>query len=108
MIKIGTKNISASWMIAAICVVALLARIVLIHLRWINPDEGAHLMDGRFILQGLTPYVDYNARMPFYIYLIALFLKLFGLGFSAGRLLPVFCFCGRRLDDLPYCKKALE
>ncbi len=77
-------------MIAAICVVALLARIVLIHLRWINPDEGAHLMDGRFILQGLTPYVDYNARMPFYIYLIALFLKLFGIGFSAGRLLPVF------------------
>ncbi|MDZ7725231.1 MAG: glycosyltransferase family 39 protein [candidate division KSB1 bacterium] len=58
-------------------------------MRWINPDEGAHLMDARLLLEGFLPIVDYGARQPVYVGLLAGLLKLFGNTLSAGRLLPV-------------------
>ncbi len=73
---------------------AFVLRLVLLHLVWINPDEGAHLMDGRLILDGYTPIVDYEARQPFYIFMIAVFLKIFGPSFLYARLLPVLASLG--------------
>ena len=68
---------------------AAAVRLLLMSVRWINPDEGAHLLDGRLIWQGLYPVIDYSSRQPFYAYLLALFIKLFGVTLTAGRLLPL-------------------
>jgi len=68
---------------------AAAVRLVLMSVRWINPDEGAHLLDGRLIWQGLHPVIDYGSRQPFYAYLLALFIKLFGVSLTAGRLMPL-------------------
>ncbi|MBI3321595.1 MAG: glycosyltransferase family 39 protein, partial [Candidatus Omnitrophica bacterium] len=56
---------------------------------WINADEGAHLMDARLVLEGLIPEVDFHARQPLYVYAYVPFLRLFGVGYVAGRLMPV-------------------
>ncbi len=57
--------------------------------RWINPDEGAHLMDVRLAMDGLVPFVDYGARQPLYVYAYVPFLKYFGGGYISGRLMPL-------------------
>jgi len=62
--------------------------------RWINPDEGAHLADAQLLLAGEIPFVDYLSRQPFYIFLLALFLKIFGMSYLSGRLLPLFSSIG--------------
>lgn len=64
-------------------------RLLLMTVRWINPDEGAHLLDGRLIWQGLHPVIDYGSRQPFYAYLLGFFIKLFGVSLTAGRLMPL-------------------
>jgi predicted membrane-bound mannosyltransferase len=33
--------------------------------RWINPDEGAHLMDAVLLLDGNVPGVDFESRPYF-------------------------------------------
>ena len=68
-------------------VAGLAVRVALVHFRWINPDEGAHLMDGRLVQHGLLPAVDFNARQPFYVYVLAFWLQLTGGGFEAVRVL---------------------
>ena len=68
---------------------ALAVRLIMICLRGINPDEGAHLMDARLFLEGLLPVVDYGARQPVYVAFLAGMLNIFGTTLSAGRLLPV-------------------
>lgn len=70
--------------------VALAVRFALLQVRWINPDEGAHLMDARYLIEGLMPVVDFGSRQPFYVFAIAIFLKVFGITLTAGRLLPLF------------------
>ena len=57
--------------------------------RWINPDEGAHLMDARLAMEGLVPGVDYNARQPLYVYAYVPFLRLLGPTCMAGRVMPL-------------------
>lgn len=57
--------------------------------RWINPDEGAHLMDALLVLKGYVPIADYEARQPFYVYVLAGFLQLFGTGVAAARTYPI-------------------
>jgi 4-amino-4-deoxy-L-arabinose transferase-like glycosyltransferase len=73
---------------------ALVIRYLLLPLRWINPDEGAHLMDARFLIQGLMPIADYGSRQPLYVFIIAAFIKMFGVTLTAGRLLPLFSSIG--------------
>ncbi len=72
-------------------------RVLVLQVRWVNPDEGAHLLDARFILDGLMPIVDYDARQPFYLFMIAVFLKLFGISYHVGRLMPLFVTMGTSL-----------
>lgn len=75
--------------VALILAVGLALRLWLLPYRWINPDEGAHLMDGQLILRGLVPLVDFPSRQPLYAYLQAGMLALFPGGYQWARLLPV-------------------
>ncbi len=77
--------------LATLLVVAFVGRWWLLGARWVNPDEGAHLMDGRLALQGLIPGFDFGSRQVLYVYLNALALKLFGLDYVHARLLAVGC-----------------
>jgi 4-amino-4-deoxy-L-arabinose transferase-like glycosyltransferase len=70
-------------------ILSLALRLWLLDKRWINPDEGAHLMDAVFVIDGKTPSVDFNSRQPFYAYTNAVFLKIFGINYISGRLLPM-------------------
>ena len=73
---------------------SILIRLLFLPERWINPDEGAHLYDAKFVLEGKIPVVDYGSRMPVYVYTIAAFLKVFGCNYMSGRLLPLFSNIG--------------
>lgn len=73
--------------LALLAVVGLALRIALVQLRWINPDEGAHLMDARLVMDGLLPEVDFEARQPIYVYTLALWLQVTGAGFEGVRIL---------------------
>ncbi len=64
-----------AWLIA-ILGLSLVLRLALVPGRWINPDEGAHLMDGRLALDGLLPFVDFESRQIAYTYVVAAFLRL--------------------------------
>jgi len=71
-----------------------LIRFLFLPERWINPDEGAHLYDAKFILDGKIPFADYGSRMPVYVYTLAAFLKVFGVSYMSGRLVPMFSNIG--------------
>jgi 4-amino-4-deoxy-L-arabinose transferase-like glycosyltransferase len=77
--------------LALLLLVALLAHLWLLGARWINPDEGAHLMDGVLLLDGLFPGVDFGARQPFYVMATGAVLEIFGVGFVPGRMLALIC-----------------
>lgn len=51
-------------------------------------------MDGRLVLEGLIPGVDYVSRQPLYVYIIALVLKIFGESYIVGRFIPLFSTLG--------------
>jgi len=70
---------------------SLAVRFWLLDGRWINPDEGAHLMDAFLTLKGYIPQIDFDSRQPFYVLVNAIWLKLFGVNYLAGRLLPMTC-----------------
>ena len=69
-------------------------RIALLPHRWVNPDEGAHLMDGRLALDGLIPIRDFDARQVLYVYLLAAWQRLFGSELLADRVLPMLLGVG--------------
>ena len=73
----------------SVFILSLLIRIWLLDKRWINPDEGAHLMDAVLILDGKVPEVDFVSRQPIYAYVNAIVLKLLGVSYISGRLLPM-------------------
>lgn len=75
--------------LALLLLAAFLVRLWFLNGRWINPDEGAHLMDGLLALEGYVPAVDYSSRQVFYVYALAFFLKVLGVGYEAARLYPV-------------------
>jgi 4-amino-4-deoxy-L-arabinose transferase-like glycosyltransferase len=73
----------------AIVGAGLLVRSAILPFRWVNPDEGAHLMDARLLLDGLVPLVHYGARQPFYVLLLAGWVRLVGTDHSLARVLPM-------------------
>lgn len=78
----------------AILTIGFLIRFWLLDKRWINPDEGAHIMDGRLILDGLVPQVDYGSRQVIYAYIIGLILRVFGVSYISARFLPLVSTMG--------------
>ena len=87
-------RINPAIILSAILILGIVMRFFLLSMRWINPDEGAHLLDARLLLEGQLPVADFGSRQPFYVLIIALFLKLFGVSSFAGRLLPLFSSIG--------------
>ena len=77
--------------LAAFFLLSLMLRLWMLDKRWINPDEGAHLMDALLTLQGYVPQVDFGARQTFYVLANAVWLKLWGVSYLYGRLFPMTC-----------------
>ena len=46
-------------------------------------------MDARLLLEGYVPIVDFGSRQPFYVLVLAVFLKFFGISYKVGRLVPM-------------------
>jgi len=83
---LDADNRTAMIWLATIVVAGLLVRLCLWRYRWINPDEGAHLMDGMLVLDGLVPTVDYNSRQVLYAFMLAGLIKLVGPDYTLVRL----------------------
>ncbi len=81
-------------LVAVFMLVGLLVRVFVLQQRWINPDEGSYLMDARLILDGGIPVVDYAARQPFFLYLLAGALKVFSVDLVVGRCLVLAASLG--------------
>ena len=69
----GWRRLTAALLLA---VVTFQARLITAH--WIDTDEGAHLMDARLVMEGLTPVADFDSRQPLYVYTYLPALRLFG------------------------------
>jgi 4-amino-4-deoxy-L-arabinose transferase-like glycosyltransferase len=72
--------------LAAVLVIGTFLRIWIWRDHGIDPDEGGHLMDARFLLRGLVPYVDYQPRGIVYTYLLAAFVRLVGPDYHLVRI----------------------
>jgi 4-amino-4-deoxy-L-arabinose transferase-like glycosyltransferase len=75
----------------AVFLVSFALRLWIVDKRWINPDEGAHLMDAVLVLDGKIPNIDFDSRQPLYVYTTAVVFKLFGVDYLVGRLVPLTC-----------------
>ncbi len=91
-----TRKLESSPQGAALLILAIgmVIRLLLLPIRWINPDEGAHLMDAQLLLNGFMPIADYGARQPIYVFVLAMFLKAFGASLQIGRLVPLLASLG--------------
>ncbi len=76
-------------LLVLLVVASVALQVWLLGAHWINPDEGAHLMDARLAMAGLVPDVDFGSRQPLYVYAYVPFLQLLGGGLFAGRVLPL-------------------
>ena len=79
-----SRRAELGWLIA-ILGLSLVLRLALVPGRWINPDEGAHLMDGRLALDGLLPFADFGSRQIAYTYVLAALLRLTHDGYAGVR-----------------------
>ena len=77
--------------LTAFFLLSLMLRLWMLDKRWINPDEGPHLMDAFLTLQGFIPQIDFGARQMFYVLANAVWLKLWGVSYLYGRLFPMTC-----------------
>jgi len=103
------RAVSREWLwLFVILAVGTFFRIGAWYHRPLDPDEGAQLMDGRFVLSGLVPFVDFGSRQVFYAYLLAALIGLVGPDYERVRLFVVFTdplnaalifAIGRRLFD---------
>src|SRR5512146_89092 len=79
-----SRRAEVRWLIG-ILGLSLVLRLALVPGRWINPDEGAHLMDGRLALDGLLPFLDFGSRQIAYTYVLAGLLRLTHDGYAGVR-----------------------
>ncbi len=77
------------WLLGVLVVAGVLLEAWLLSARWVNPDEGAHLMDVRLAMEGLVPGVHFSARQPLYVYAHVPFFWLFRGSYVGARLLPL-------------------
>ena len=89
--SISSEGRKGYLILLSVCVLSILLRIWLLDKRWINPDEGAHLMDAVLILHGKVPGVDFASRQPIYAYANAAVLKFLGASYISGRIFPMTC-----------------
>lgn len=67
----------------------LLMGLWLRQIRWINPDEGAHIADAILLLDGKVPVVDFPSRQPLYTLFLAMDLAVLGPSLAAARVAPL-------------------
>lgn len=75
--------------LASIFIIGFLIRLIFAMNGGIDMDEGIHTYDAKLIFSGLLPFRDYMTREPYYIYLLAIFVKIFGADLITARLLSV-------------------
>lgn len=75
--------------LSVLLLVAFAVRAWLVPHRWINPDEGAHLMDGQLLLDGLVPQIDFDSRQPLYVQLTGLAIWILGPDLFMMRYFPL-------------------
>jgi 4-amino-4-deoxy-L-arabinose transferase-like glycosyltransferase len=91
----GYSGPTSPWLwVAVVLALSLALRIALLPHRWVNPDEGAHLMDGKLVLDGLIPILDFDARQVLYVYMLAGWERLVGAELLAARVLPMLLGVG--------------
>jgi 4-amino-4-deoxy-L-arabinose transferase-like glycosyltransferase len=75
--------------LVSIFILGFLIRLILAVRGGIDFDEGIHIYDAKMVFDGLLPFRDYFTREPYYIYLLAIFVKIFGANLLTSRLLSV-------------------
>jgi 4-amino-4-deoxy-L-arabinose transferase-like glycosyltransferase len=90
-LPVSSSSYSSNVVLAVFFLISLFIRLWLVDKRWLDVDEGAHLMDAVLTLDGRVPVVDFMSREPLYVYTFAGFLKLFGTDYILARLLPATC-----------------
>jgi len=70
-----------------VALISVALRLWLLDQRWVNPDEGAHLMDAVLANEGKIPLVDFESRQPVYTYMIATVFRFTGSGLQSGRVM---------------------
>ncbi len=88
------KNSNSVGITLLIVLLGAVLRLLLAQIRWINPDEGAHLLDAHLFLQGMTPVADFGSRQPLYVAILGLFVKIGGCRLMVGRLMPIAASVG--------------
>jgi len=77
--------------------IGLIIRLYIFVVHHITPDEAWHLADALFFANGKIPLVDYASRQPLYVFLIGIFIKVFGASYLTGRLLLLLTSLGTLL-----------
>lgn len=85
----STSSIPYNILLVGIVVVGFVLRYLGAVYGNIDLDEGIHLYDAKLITEGFVPFRDYFSREPYYIYSLALFVKLFGAQLLTSRLFAV-------------------
>lgn len=83
--------VSPTFLLAAVLLLAALLRFGVSSFRWVGPDEGSYLLDARLILQGKVPIIDFAARQPLFLWLLAALFKVFGASLVVARLFLGVC-----------------
>ena len=63
--QIFSKTNKSYLLLLAVFLISLFIRLWLLDKSWINPDEGAHLMDAALALDGKIPKVAFSTRQPY-------------------------------------------
>ncbi len=75
-------------------ILVLIFKIFFIQVRFVSPDEGNHLYAAGLVLEGMMPYVDFNARQPLYLFTLSLLTAISGHSLFLVRIFPVLCNLG--------------
>ncbi len=79
------------FLLVAVLLLATFFRAVVLPARWVGPDEGSYLMDARLVMQGKVPIVDFAARQPLFLWLLAGLFEVFGPSLLVARLFLIGC-----------------
>ncbi len=90
----GLEEARPILLLGVVLLSALLFRAACLPFRWIGPDEGSYLMDARLVLDGKVPIVDFAARQPLFLWLLAALFKFTGPSLLAARALLLLCNLG--------------
>ncbi|MBC7185661.1 MAG: glycosyltransferase family 39 protein [Calditrichaeota bacterium] len=95
--RFGLRTPHPVLVVGGLLLLALVFRLAFLPFRWVGPDEGSYLMDARLILDGKVPIVDFAARQPLFLWLLAALFKLISPSLTAARIMLLSCNVGTGL-----------